>query len=277
MLLGEAGDALGDGGGRDLANALRRFQPLSRDVARASRLVARRRERLRRVMSNFSKLTSELGAHDRELARFVSSGAAVFARFANQNENLADTIELLPPALDSTGRALGRIDGLGRALDTSLSELRPTARALGPSLRRLRPFFGDTTAPIRDQLRPFTREARPTAREIVPAARDLADATPSLDRVWKLLNALFDELAHDPPGEGLGKEGYLFYVPWASHNTNSTLSAQDGIGPLQRGIVLTRCGTLRLLDIYQRRPEYNPTIGAIVRLLNAPTLEEVCE
>jgi phospholipid/cholesterol/gamma-HCH transport system substrate-binding protein len=277
LLVGDAGDALRDGGGRDLANTLRRFQPLSRDVAKASRLVARRRGQLRRVMSNFSKIMSELGRHDRELARFVSGSAAVFRRFANQNENLASTIELLPGALDSSNRALDRIRGLGDAMETTFADLRPTARALAPTLRRLRPFFRDTRAPIRDQLRPFTREARPIAHKLVAPARELSEATPALTRFWKLLNAVFDEMAHDPPGKGVGKEGYLFYVPWAGHNTNSTLATQDGIGPVRRGIVLMSCGSLELLNLFERRGTLNPTLTTVVRLFNAPRLDEVCQ
>ena len=222
--MGAAGAALGNGGGRDLANTVRRFHPLARDVAQASRLVARRRARLRRVMSNFSKLISELGSRDRELARFVTGSSAVFRRLANQNENLAETIELLPGALSSGNRALGRFDRLGRTLEATLSELEPTARAFGPTMRRLQPFLRETTPVIRDQLRPFAREAQPTARELVPAARDLAAATPSLRELTDVLNALLAELAYDPPGTGRGREGYLFYVPWASHNTNSMLA-----------------------------------------------------
>jgi phospholipid/cholesterol/gamma-HCH transport system substrate-binding protein len=276
LLVGDAGRALGDGGGRDFANTLRRFPPLSRSVARATGLVARRRERLERVMSNFSKLMSELGAHDRELARFVQGSASVFRRLANQNQNIASTIELLPPALDSSRRALTRIERLGDTLDASLGQLRPAARALGPTLEQLRPFLRETVPPIRDQLRPFSREARPTARTLLPAARDLSATMPSLQRFTEVLNALFDELAYDPPGSGIGKEGYLFHVPWASHNTNSTLAAQDAIGPMRRALVLMNCGSLELLGIFERRGDFNPTLSSLVRLLNAPDRSQVC-
>jgi phospholipid/cholesterol/gamma-HCH transport system substrate-binding protein len=276
LLVGDAGHALGDGGGRDLASTLRRFPALSRNTAKAAGLVARRRERLKRVMSNFSKLMSELGAHDRQLADFVQGSAAVFRRLVNQNDNIATTIDLLPPALDSTRRALGRLEGLGDAMDASLGQLRPAARALGPTLEQLRPFFRETVPPIRDKLRPFTRDARPAARELRPAARDLSASVPSFRRFTETVNALFDELAYDPPGSGTGKEGYLFYVPWASHNTNSTLAAQDGIGPARRALVLMNCGSLELLRIFERRGDFNPTLSSLVRLLNVPDRSEVC-
>lgn len=277
LLVGDGARALGDGGGRDLANTLRGLQPLSRDIDRASRYVAERRRKLERVMHNFSAIVSELGAHDQELARFVSGSAAVFRRLANQNANLAETIELLPATLESGNTALAKLDRLGQAMATTFSELRPTARALGPTLRDLRPFLARTTPAIRDQLRPFTREVQPIARELKRPASDLAAATPDLLTFFEVLNALFDELAYDPPGR---EEGYLFYVPWANHNTNSTLSSQDGIGPLRRGVLLASCAQLSSLEgIFDRIVETtgarrNPTASTLLELLSLPDCEE---
>jgi phospholipid/cholesterol/gamma-HCH transport system substrate-binding protein len=283
LLLGDAGEALGDGGGRDLANTFRRLQPLSRDFNRASRYVVKRRQKLERVIHNFSAIMSELGAHDRELARFVGGSAAVFRRLANQNENLAETVDLLPAALRSSNTALAKIDRLGRSMESTFSSLRPTARALGPTLRKLRPFSTRTTPVLRDQLRPFTREVQPIAAELRPAARDLAKSTPNLMKFTEVFNALFNELAYDPPGEGKGKNGYLFYLPWANHNTNSSIGSQDGITPLRRGLILFSCSQLQLLESLSSQPRgdaaapyRNPYLATLIQLLNAPKSETSC-
>lgn len=279
LLVGDAGRALGNGGGRDLANTFRRFQPLSRDFAKANRYVVRRRAKLKKVIHNFSAIMTEIGAHDRELARFVGSSAAVFRRFANQNENLAETIELLPGALRSGNTALAKLDGLGRSMRRTFSSLRPAARALGPTLRQLRPFLAETTPALRDQLRPFTREVRPIAAELRPAARDLAKATPDLMKFTEVFNALFNELAYDPPGK---EQGYLFYLPWANHNTNSLISSQDGLTPLRRGVVMLSCSDLGSFEsLFLKRDEdtglvNNPYLSTLLELLNAPKFEEVC-
>jgi phospholipid/cholesterol/gamma-HCH transport system substrate-binding protein len=281
LLVGDAGRALGKGGGRDLANTFRRFQPLSRDFAKANRYVVQRRTKLKRVMHNFSAIMSELGAHDRELARFVGGSAAVFRRFANQNENLSKTIELLPPALRSGNTALAKIDKLGRAMESTFTNLRPTARALGPSLKQLRPFFAKTRVPIRDQLRPFTREVKPIARELRPAARDLAKSTPDLMKFTEVFNALFNELAYDPPGKGVGKNGYLYYLPWANHNSNSIISSQDGISTLRRSLIMLSCSQLKTLEILSKPSTItgeirNPYLATLIKLLNAPGSAERC-
>jgi phospholipid/cholesterol/gamma-HCH transport system substrate-binding protein len=297
LLVGNAGTAFSNGGGRDLANTLRRFQPLSRDFNKANKYVIRRRARIKRVIHNFSAIMTELGAHDRELAQFVGSSAAVLRRFANQNENLAETVELLPAALRSGNTALAKVDRLGQAMERTFTNLRPTARALGPTLRQARPFFSASTPVLRDQLRPFAREVRPIASELRPAARDLAKVTPNLVDFTEVFNALFNELAFDPKGEGKGKEGYLFYLPWANHNTNSVIANQDGISPLRRGLILASCrnnGDLRQLFTLRvdtknddpSKPETlfpadpfavaNPGIATLFDLVQFPALRPEC-
>ena len=279
LLVGDGGRALRNGGGRDLANTFRRFQPLSRDFAKANRYVVQRREKLERVMHNFSAIMTEIGAHDRELARFVGANAAVFRRFANQNENLAETVELFPAALRSSNTALAKIDGLGQSMESTFTNLLPTARNLGPALKQMQPFFSATTPVIRNQLRPFTTEVQPIARELRRPAHDLAKATPNLTKFTEVFNALFNELAYDPPGEN--KQSYLFYVPWANHNTNSTIGSQDGISTLRRNLLMISCSQLRSLETFSAPSEItgaiiNPYLATLIKLLNAPKFDERC-
>lgn len=274
LLVADGGKALEGDGGRALARVLRRFEPLSRHAEQATRLVARRRARLRRLMGNLSQIASELGRRDRQLATFVSASAEVFRRFSAQNERLAETLELLPGTLRTTDAALGKVAELGNSLDRSLTALEPSSRALAPTLRKLRPFLRDTAPVLRDELRPFAREAQPTARLLRPAAADLAAATPGLSELTRVLNALLDTLAYDPPGDGKDGQGFLFYVPWANHNTNSVLSTQDGLGATRRGLVMLSCGSLELLESLAA-PRRNPTLSTLIQLLGAPDRQQL--
>jgi phospholipid/cholesterol/gamma-HCH transport system substrate-binding protein len=274
-LLQGAGTALDGEGGKELASTFKRFEPLSRHAAEASKLVAQRRVKLRRVMGNLSLLAQELGERDKDLGQFVSANAAVFRHFSAQNDNLGQALELLPGTLQKTDGALGKLDDLGATLKTGLKDLQPTAKALGPTLKQIRPFVTDSAPVIENSIRPFAREAQPAAAKLVPAARGLAKATPHLDTLTKMLNNLLDELAHDPPGNGVHGNSYLYYVPWAVHNTNSVLASQDGIGPVRHSLVLINCGGLTLLDSIAQ-PKRNPTLSTLVQLLNAPTHDAVC-
>jgi phospholipid/cholesterol/gamma-HCH transport system substrate-binding protein len=276
-LLQGAGTALDGEGGRQLASTLKRFEPLSRHAAEAQKLVAQRRVKLRHLMGNLSLLAQELGARDKDLGQFVNSSAAVFRHFDAQNDKLGETLSLLPTALQKSDKALGKLDDLGSTLKTGLKALQPAAKSLGPTLRDTQPFLKETTPVIKDSLRPFTREAQPTAAKLVPAAGRFAKATPHLDTLTTMLNDLLAELAHDPPGSGVHGNSYLYYVPWANHNTNSVMAAQDGIGPVRHSLVLVNCGGLAFFDSLTRKGnDDNPFLTTLSKLLNEPKHDEVC-
>jgi phospholipid/cholesterol/gamma-HCH transport system substrate-binding protein len=275
LLVSDGAQALGGRGGRQLGDVFRQFDPLSRHVAKASRLVALRRAHLKRLVGNLSQLSTELGARDQDIARFVRGSAAVFRRFANQTSNLQSTVELLPSTLATSSRALAKVDRLGKTLRSTAINLDPAAKSLEPAVRALQPFFNKTTPVIRDSLRPLAREARPTTRLLLPAARDLSQATPHLTTLSGVLNSIVNEVAYKPPGTGADANSFLYYIPWASHNTNSVMSGQDGIGPLRRGMILVSCTSLGLLDTLAA-PTRNPTLATLIQLLGVPKTEAVC-
>jgi phospholipid/cholesterol/gamma-HCH transport system substrate-binding protein len=268
-LLQNGGQALDGEGGKRLAATLKRFEPLSRDAALAGKLVAQRRVKLRTLMGNLSLLAQELGDRDKELGEFVNSSAAVFRHFDNQNQALGETLSLLPGTLKKTNTAVGKLNNLGGALNRGLKDLAPTARALGPTLKATRPFLKQTTPVIRDSLRPFSVEAQPTVAKLVPASKHLAKATPHLDTLTTMLNDLLAELAHDPPGGGVKGNSYLYYVPWANHDSNSVMAAQDGIGPIRHSLILFPCGSLSTINAIGKGRD-NPTLGAEIQLLGVP-------
>jgi len=272
QLVSGAGQALANGGGQHLADVLRRFDPLSRDVETASRLVALRAVELRRLMGNLSKIATELGDNENQLAAFVVGNEGTFRALAQQNQNLQQTIQLLPGTLQVTNTALTKATTLGHTVQATLGQLLPSARSLGPTLADLRPFFEATTPVIRDQLRPFSVKAQPTARLLAPATHDLAGSTPGLTTLARELNNIVNELAYKPRSG----QGYLFYLPWASHDTNSALSTQDGVGPVRQGMLLFTCGTLQLLHSIASNPSQNPTLATLIGLLNLPDYTTSC-
>jgi phospholipid/cholesterol/gamma-HCH transport system substrate-binding protein len=273
QLVSGAGQALSNGGGQHLADVLRRLDPLSRDVETASHLVALRAVELRRLIGNLATIATELGNNENQLTAFVQGNEGTFRALADQNRNLQQTIGLLPGTLRVTNAALSQAATLGHTLQATLGQLLPSARALGPTLVDLRPFFEATTPVIRDQLRPFSVKAQPTVRLLAPATRDLAAATPGLTTLARELDNIVNELAYKPRGG----QSYLFYLPWASHDTNSVLSTQDGIGPIRQGMLLFTCGTLQLLHGIASNPSQNPTLATLIQLLDLPDYATSCK
>ena len=267
LLLNGAAAGL-DGNGGNLAQVFRRFEPTARDTAKFTSLLQERRDNIKHAIHNFGVFTNALAARDQQLATFVDSSNDVFQRFANQDANLQRTVALLPGALAATNRALAQAKTFSDLAGPTLQALRPGARAFGPSLVATRPFLRETTPIIRDQLRPFTRVATPVLRELRPAAAEFADASPDLTTTFDVLNAFLNGLAYNPPGE---REGYLFYLAWLNHVTNSVFATQDAESAIRRGTLMISCNYLAGLNSATRTPSliFAP-VRLLAQLINSP-------
>ena len=272
LLLNDGAEGLGSQQkGRELAAAIRRLEPTAKYSREINEALAERRANIRRVVHNFSLLTTELGKRDTQLANFVQNSNAVFATLADQDASLRQILQKLPGTLQTTQTTLGKVKTLADVMGPTLESLRPAARALGPSLRQTRPFLTKTTPITRDELRPFARAALPTTRELRPAMRDLAESTPDLTRSFSVVNRLLNELAYNPPGEQ--DEGFLFWQAWVNHAGNSLFSTADAHGPIRRGLIVLSCQTAQLLDAVGKA---NQQLGTLISLLNAPATQTIC-
>jgi len=269
LLIGGASDGL-DGQGRRLSRTLKRFEPTGRELARLNGALARRQANIRRTIHNFRLLAEALGDKDDQLATLVDASNRAFRAIGSQDAALRESLRLLPGTLDATDTGLQKADRLASVLGPTLGDLRPAARALGPTLRQVRPFFVDTTPVIQNQLRPFSRDVLPTVRDLRPAARDLAVATPRLTTSLRVVNQLLNELAYNPPG---AEEGFLFWTAWANHDGASVFAQQDAHGAIRRGLVVTSCSSLALL---QNIGLANQALGTLATLLNPPATSAVC-
>jgi len=234
-----AGGAQGIGGrGRQLSGALRRFQPFVHYTADLNRAVSQRRVAIARAIHGFSLLTTELGRHDRELERFVSSSKAALGNFANQQQSIQETLTEFPSTLGTAEATFASVNRFSNAARPALIGLIPQAQALGPALRANERLFEQTTGPIRDQIRPFTREVRPVLTHAKQGAADLAKSVRGFGRSLEGFNGFLNELAFKPKGS---RQSYLFYLPWLNHNFNATFNLDDPAGPIQRSLVLISC------------------------------------
>jgi phospholipid/cholesterol/gamma-HCH transport system substrate-binding protein len=271
ILVNSGGEAFGNKGySADLRETFKRFVPTNRDLAKITGLLSQRRSNLRRVIHNFSLLTSELGKRDVQLAQFVGSANANFRALASQDANIRESLRLLPPTLQTARTTLQKADAFAKELGPTLQALRPSARALGPALAATRPFLRITTPVIRDQIRPFARDAQPTTRALRIAANNLEPLTPKLTSTFKFVNSLLNTLAFNPKGP---EEGFLFWTAWANHDANTIFGTQDAHGPIRRGLVVTSCDSLQLLG---QVVTANPPLNTLFTLLHAPSLAQVC-
>ncbi len=269
LLLADGARGLG-GKGLELSSALRRLEPTSRDIAQITGALAVRRENIRNSIHNFRLLAEELGNNDQTLSDFIDSSDDVLSSFAAQEASIRSAVRELPAALKETHLALDGTQAFAEQAQPALHKLLPGAKALAPSLKKAQPFFTRTTTPIRDQIRPFARQVRTPVTHVAQAATALGGSIPPLDNALKNLNTGLNALAYNPPGPA---EGFLFYVPWLNHDTNSQWLTQDAHGPLRRGIVMLSCSTARIAEAVTT---IRPFLRTSLQVTRAPTVSEIC-
>jgi phospholipid/cholesterol/gamma-HCH transport system substrate-binding protein len=245
LLLQGAGDGLG-GRGKQLSAGLRRFEPLSRDLAKIGRALAVRRQNIAAAITEFKQVSQELGSNDTRLADFVDSSNAALGAFADQQAAIRASLQELPSTLRETQSSLTSGEQFANILGPASTKLIPSAQALGPALRELRPLFEDTTPVVENQIRPFARAAQRPVKHLAQAAEPLATTTNGLRGTFTELNTLGNALAYNPPGSA--EEGYLFWLAWLNHDTNALFYSQDAMGPLLRGVVMFGCTTAGLAE-----------------------------
>jgi phospholipid/cholesterol/gamma-HCH transport system substrate-binding protein len=258
------------GHSKQLSAGLRRFDPTVHDIARINGALAQRRQNLRRVITNFGKLSTELGHRDTQLGQFVKSSNTVLGSFAKEQDAIRATLQQFPPTLRQTQSTLTSANQFALILGPASRKLIPSARALAPALRQVRPLFRKTTLPIKNQIRPFARKTQTPLKHIKQASKPLATTTTSLASGFKNLNLLFNALAYNPPGAA--DEGYLFWASWLNHNTNAVFFTQDAGGPLRHGLVQLSCATSSLAEQVGSQNDFLQTLSDLSRV---PTTNDI--
>jgi phospholipid/cholesterol/gamma-HCH transport system substrate-binding protein len=254
LLIDGAGKGL-EGRGSDLREVFKRFEPIHKDIARVSEAIAERRHNMKRLVHNYASLVDELSDKDKDLRRLVVSSNAVFKQFAAEDQNIATTVNRLPGALDQTSATLQKVGTLAQTMKPALTSLRPVFKQIDKTNHQVLPFVKEAAPEIKNQIRPFVRTARPYVRDLKPAATNLAQAQPDLTSGFRELNRFFNMLAYNPGGaekltgdpakDRARDEGYLFWLAWVAHVTDSMFSTSDASGPLRRAITTIDCNTLR--------------------------------
>jgi len=247
LLINGAGKGL-NGRGNDLRQVFVRLGPLHRDIATLNRLVATRKRNLRRLITNYGSTVQRLGREDRALVDLVRNSSEVFDKLANEDAQISGAIARLPSTLGQMEETLIRVDELGDTAGPAFEALRPAIRRLPAANAQLRPLAEEIEPVLRTRIRPFVRDARPYVRDLRPAATNLAKASPDLRESFFEINRLVNMASFNPggreaPGDPAREEGFLFWLGWLTHNTNSLFATSDAGGPIRRTVQLGSCTT----------------------------------
>ena len=235
-----AGGAQGIGGrGKQLSNALRRFQPFVHYTAKLNKAVA---AAPRRALAGDPQLRP--ADHRTRPPRRRRSSASSPPPRTRSATSPTSSSRSRTPSRNSPRRCRPRNAGLASSNRFSqvayptLIKLIPQAQALTPAFKATEQLFSQTTAPIRDQIRPFTREIRPVLTHGTEAAEPFEKTVRNFGNSLGGFNSFLNELAYKPKGS---RQSYLFYLPWLNHNFNTAFNLQDAGGPILRGLVVISC------------------------------------
>src|SRR5436190_3803286 len=250
LLIGGLGKGFKNNG-QSLNAIFKRLGPTQRDLRRVSEAVAERRTNLMRLIHNYGDLTNTLADKDGELTRLVQSSNAVFRAFAAANPQISQAVGLLPSTLDQTKQTLVNVNSFSKVLGPSLESLRPAFRELNVANHAVLPFVKEAYPITKNKIRPFVRAARPYIGDVKPAAQSLQQAVPELTGAFHELNRFFNIAAYNPKGrekvsgtvaqDKQRDEGYLYWLAWTIHNSNSLFSSSDAQGPFRRAIAGFNC------------------------------------
>ena len=245
LLLVGGGQGL-EGRGKDLQAVFNSLGPVNRGLARLNTEVAKRKDNLANLIPNMNILFERVGQEPEQIAALIDTSNDALGAIAEQDLDVRRATGLLGPTLRETRVALGETNELAGKLGPTLNKLRPFARRLKPVNDTLGRLARETTDDVRDKIRPFTRDARGPVNDLRPAAQNLSAATPRLTTVGNKLNKLFNMAAYNPngaePGGAPGRdEGYLYWLGWLGHVTNSTFQMEDANGPYRKLYLTLTC------------------------------------
>jgi phospholipid/cholesterol/gamma-HCH transport system substrate-binding protein len=180
--------------GADLSAAIGNLGPFASDLDRLLRILDTQRVATRDFVRDTGEVFTALSERRGQLSGLISNSERVFSTTAARNESLQEAFIALPSFLDEQRLTLDRLERFATNTNPLITQLRPAARELSPTLIDL----GKLAPELRDFFIGF-RKAASRAKPGFPALRDildnelppfLADIDPWLRNVTPLVQVL---------------------------------------------------------------------------------------
>jgi phospholipid/cholesterol/gamma-HCH transport system substrate-binding protein len=177
------------GRGADLNAAIGNLEPFAAEANDLLRVLDSERLATRQFIRNTGEVFEALSERQGQLQGLIRNSDAVFSTTAARNESLREAFIALPTFLDESRLTLDRLEEFAIDTDPLVTQLRPAARELSPTLidlgnlapelegffRGLRPViraaphgFGSLREVLDDQLPPVLAELDPFLSNLIP-------------------------------------------------------------------------------------------------------------
>lgn len=190
-----------DGRGQDLNSAFGNLAPFAEDTNTLLKTLDDQNQAVQQLVRNTGTVFNALSARSDQLTSLIHNSNTVFGTIADRNQQLEETFRAFPTFERESILTLNRLNRFTREANPIITQLRPVARQLSPTLQaagRLAPSFRDffvnlgplitAAKPGLPAFRKFLAEARPALGQLDPFTRSLnpflgyiADYLPELD------------------------------------------------------------------------------------------------
>jgi phospholipid/cholesterol/gamma-HCH transport system substrate-binding protein len=165
--------------GQDLNDALGNLAPFADDADTLLQILNQDRANVRRLVSNTGEVFSALTERQGELRSLIVNSNKVFETTAARNQELADTFRILPTFLDESRKTTLRVTRFANNTNPLVTQLRPFARELSPTLISLNTLAPDLRGLFRDidPLVTVSKTGLPATSKFLDELRPLLEAT----------------------------------------------------------------------------------------------------
>ncbi len=154
-----------DGRGDDLSTAIGSLEPFASQATDALRILDSDEQAVSGLISNGGEVFDALSERQGQLSGLIRASNTVFQTTANRNAELEEIFRIFPTFLRESRATLARLEEFAIDTDPLVTQLRPAARELSPTLTAL----GDLAPDLEAFLRGFD--------DTITASRDGLPAT----------------------------------------------------------------------------------------------------
>jgi phospholipid/cholesterol/gamma-HCH transport system substrate-binding protein len=188
------------GRGQDLNAAFGTLAPFAEDTNELLEVLNEQDAAVRQLVRNTGVVFDALSRRGDQLTGLIRSSNAVFGAIGGRNQELQETFKAFPTFERESILTLNRLNRFAAKADPIITQLRPVARELSPTLQaagRLAPSFRDffvDLGPLITAARPGLPAFRRFLAEIRPALAQLDPFTRSLNPFLGFVNDYLPEL-----------------------------------------------------------------------------------
>src|ERR1700754_463154 len=202
--------------GQDLNDALGNLAPFAEDTADILSILNKQEGAVSRLIANTGVVFGALSERDGQLRSLVENTNSVFSTTAARDTDLQAAFRALPTFEKESRLTFDRLDEFARETDPLITQLRPAARELSPTLQ----YVEDISPDLRnflEQLQPLIdasvkgfpaaektlEDLRPLVAQLDPATAQLAPAVEFIGGYKRELTSFFANTAAATQATGL--------------------------------------------------------------------------